>query len=119
MVQLGNKLDVLRQTVLSRCKGYCEKCGKVLPEGWALHHRKLRKHGGLDEPGNLIALHHECHNLGSKSVHMRPKDHYESGHLVKSFDDPKTAPLTLANGSRVILLPNGEYFYLERTEDGW
>ena len=116
---MADNLKHLREQVLSRCKGYCEKCGKVLQEGWALHHRKLRKHGGENSLSNLIALHHECHNLGSKSVHMRPKDSYESGHLVKSFDDPKVVPLTLAGGSRVILLDTGEYFYLERNGHGW
>lgn len=118
MVELGDKLS-LRDKVFARSKGYCEKCGLPLQEGWALHHRKLRKHGGEDEVSNLLALHHECHNLGSRSVHMRPKDSYASGHLVKSFDNPQTAPLTLANGSRVILLVNGDYLYLERKDDGW
>ena len=115
---MGDKLS-RREQVFARSKGYCEKCGLPLQEGWALHHRKLRKHGGLDEVGNLLALHHECHNLGGRSVHMRPKDAYESGHLVKSFDDPKVTPVTLSDGSRVILLPTGEYFYLERKDNGW
>lgn len=116
---MADNLKHLREQVLSRCKGYCEKCGKVLQEGWALHHRKLRKHGGENSLSNLIALHHECHNLGSHSVHMRPKDSYASGHLVKSFDSPETTPITLADGSSVILSPNGEYLFEERKANGW
>lgn len=116
---MANHLTELRELVFSRCKGYCEKCGLPLNDNWALHHRKLRKHGGKDEVSNLLALHHECHNLGTHSVHLRPANSYGSGHLVKSYDDPKVAPVTLSNGSCVILLPSGEYFYLERKGDGW
>ena len=50
---------------------------------------------------------------------MRPKDSYASGHLVKSFDNPETTPITLADGSSVILLPNGEYLFEERKANGW
>ena len=106
---MASDLGELRELAYSRCKGYCEKCGLPLRDNWALHHRKLRKHGGKDEISNVVALHHECHNLGTYSVHLRPKASYESGLLVKSFDDPQTAPVTLPNGSRVILSSDGEY----------
>jgi 5-methylcytosine-specific restriction endonuclease McrA len=110
----------LREAVFNRDR-YCVKCGRPLADPVAVHHRKLRKHGGPDALSNLVALCSPCHNIAPGSVHQNPADSYERGYLVKSWDDPSTAPLTLPNGRKVLLTDDGEYEYLERegNEDGW
>ena len=113
---MGNKLDlqVVRALVWSRSRGYCEKCGGQLPDSWALHHRKLRSRGGKDEIQNFLALHHECHNLGTDSVHLNPEKATEMGYMVPSWEDPSACPVTLPDGSIVTLTAEGSYHYLER-----
>ena len=110
---------VIAETVLARANGYCEVCG--LPgDDFALHHRKLKSRGGKDAVENLIALHHACHNMGKKAIHFYPEEAERTGHIVAGHADPLECPLTLANGSIVILTPEGNYHYLERKEDyGW
>jgi hypothetical protein len=103
----------LREQVFERCKGYCEKCGKPLPYGWALHHRKLKSRGGEDTVQNFLALHHECHNTGTKSVHMNPSEAERNGWIVGSWQDPLECPVTLPDGSSVRLTAEGTYFYQE------
>ncbi|CAB4194609.1 HNHc domain containing protein [uncultured Caudovirales phage] len=98
-----------REALFSRCKGMCEKCGGALPESWAAHHRKLRKHGGKDDINNVLALHHECHNLGTDSVHLNPKNSYANGWLVSAYADHATAPVKLAGNWWVILTEDGDY----------
>lgn len=107
----------LREKVLERCSGYCELCGNSLYEDFALHHRKLRSRGGKDSIENLIALHHECHNFGTHSVHLNIKKSTDSGHLVPRHAEPNEYPLTLPDGSIVTLNPNGSYDYIERKEN--
>lgn len=119
MATMGYPIDEVRKQVYARSKGYCEMCGKVLPESWALHHRKLKSRGGKDEVTNLLALHHSCHNFGTNSVHMRPADAEDRGLMVPSWQSPNECPLTLPDGSIVILTDEGEYNYLERKTDGW
>ena len=115
---MANKLDYLRALTYSRCKGYCEFCGKQLGDSWALHHRKLRSRGGKDEISNFVALHHECHNLGTNSVHLNPKKATESGHIVPSWQEPQECPVILPSGQCVILTNEGTY-QNERKENGW
>lgn len=110
----------LRELVLARCQGYCELCGKVLTENFALHHRQFKSRGGQDKPHNLIALHHECHNMASFSVHMNIKKSTLSGHIVSRHAEPDNIPLQLPNGSIVTLTDDGQYDYIERIEGyGW
>jgi 5-methylcytosine-specific restriction endonuclease McrA len=110
----------LREQVLARCEGYCEKCGRGLPEGFALHHRKLKSRGGKDAIENLIALHHECHNTGTNSVHLNVKLATENGYIVPQHADPAEYVMLLPNGSTVKLTLEGTYDYIERKEDyGW
>lgn len=115
---MANKLDYLRGLVYARSVGYCEKCGKQLGESWALHHRKLKSRGGKDEITNLLALHHECHNLATDSVHNNPAEATEKGHMVSSWANPAECPVTLADGTSVILTELGTYKYLTKKE-GW
>lgn len=110
----------VRAIVLARCKGYCEKCGGALDENFALHHRKLRSRGGKDTVDNLVALHHECHNLGTNSVHLNIKKATERGLIVPTYANPETYPLTLANGITVTLTAEGKYLGAERQDMyGW
>jgi HNH endonuclease len=115
---VAENLEFLRGLVYSRSIGYCEKCGKQLGDSWALHHRKLRSRGGKDEVTNFLALHHECHNLATDSVHNNPKKATEMGYMVPSWADPAECPVILPNGSTVILTPMGTYKYLQKKE-GW
>jgi hypothetical protein len=112
------KID-LREKVLERCQGLCEKCGRSLPESWALHHRKLRSQGGKDVVQNFLALHHACHNMGTDAVHMNPANSIKNGFIVPSWADPDTTLVTLADGSSVILSSEGTYKYLEGSKNGW
>lgn len=94
----------LRRILLDRSRGFCESCGFQLnPEDWAAHHRQLRSHQGAHETNNLVALHHECHNLAPRSVHMRPRWARERGLIVPMAMDPATTPLMLPGGSWVLL----------------
>ena len=99
----------LRDIVLTRCGGYCEHCGKPLPNNFALHHRKLRSQGGANTPDNLIAVHHECHNLATKSIHMNPRASLLTGHMVSGYANPEETPLRLPDGRQVLLTPDGGY----------
>jgi len=103
----GNKL---RQIVYERCNGYCERCGISLhPDDYALHHRKLKSRGGTDELSNLLALHHHCHNLGTNSVHLDPSEATRRGLLVSSWSESLVVPVTLCDGTRVLLTNDGRY----------
>lgn len=98
----------IAEAVLERAGNYCEKCGKV-GQDLALHHRKLKSQGGQDAVENLIAVHHECHNMGTKAIHMNPKESIENGWIVPSWAEPAEYPLILPDGSRVLLTPEGSY----------
>jgi len=106
----------LRELVLARCEGYCEKCGYGLPESFALHHRKLKSRGGKDTVENLIALHHGCHNGNTDAVHFNIALSESTGHIVSTHAEPSNIPLTLSDGSVVTLTVDGSYEYLERKE---
>ena len=110
----------LKEKILARCQGYCEKCGFGLTEDFALHHRKLRSRGGKDTIDNLVALHHKCHNLGTDSVHLNVRDATLTGFIVPRHADPSVYPLHLPNGSIVTLSTEGTYVYLVRkVQHGW
>ena len=102
-------MTINRKALYERCKGMCEFCGGTLPESWAAHHRKLRSQGGKDDIENVVALHHECHNLGTNSVHLNPQKSYEDGFMVHSWADSKETPLHLMRSMWVTLTTDGEY----------
>lgn len=114
-------MKALREQLWQRCGGYCEKCGSTLnPNNWALHHRKLRSQGGQDAIENVVALHHKCHNLGTKSVHLNPALSTEQGYIVPSWAEPAAWELLLPNGSLVLLSPEGNYETIRKAySDGW
>ena len=105
----------LREQLFERCNGYCEWCGRGLPDTWAAHHRKLKSRGGKDEITNLVALCHPCHNLGTKAVHLNVTEATRRGMIVASWANPSETPITLSGGVDVYLTPEGGY---ERTAHG-
>jgi hypothetical protein len=107
----------IAEAVLKRAGNYCEACG--LPgTDFALHHRRLKSQGGKDEVWNLIAVHHKCHNLGTHSIHMRPKVAIERGQICPSWAEPSEFPLTLSDESKVLLDNEGSYIYLKEGLNG-
>ena len=103
--------------MFDRCAGLCEKCSIPLAESWALHHRKLKSRGGLNEVTNLLALHHNCHNLGTDSVHLKPEEATRQGFIVASWDDPRLIPVTLGDGSKALLTDDG--YEIVEDKNGW
>lgn len=98
---------LIRDQLVTRCGGYCESCGLVMQEHWwAAHHRLRRAQGGTNDLSNLVALHHECHNLNTPSVHSHPADAYRRGLLVHSGLDPTRVPLQRPDGSWALLGPS-------------
>ena len=108
----------LRQKVFDRDES-CVKCGKFLYDSVAVHHRKLRKHGGPNTLSNLIALCSNCHNISPGSVHQNPRDSYESGYMVPSWADPEEWPLLLPDGSQVLLKNDGTTLEIRGKHNGW
>jgi hypothetical protein len=98
------KQDIVN-LVIQRAGGYCESCGRPASESMALHHRKLKSRGGKDAVSNLMWVHHECHNLGTNSIHLKPAYATFKGWMVSSWADPEAAPMHLPDG-RIVLLQN-------------
>ena len=96
------------EIVAARAGNYCEACGGLAHESMALHHRKLKSRGGKDAVSNLMYVHHECHNLGTESIHLRPAFAADKGWMVSSWDDPETTPMILPDGRLVILHNDGK-----------
>ena len=98
--------------VLERANNYCEVCGRG-GDNFALHHRKLKSRGGKDEVSNLIAVHHECHNLGTNSIHLNPKRATENGWMVPAWAEPSEFLMHMPDGSKVLLDNEGNYTQIE------
>jgi 5-methylcytosine-specific restriction endonuclease McrA len=109
--------DRLVQGILTRDR-YCWVCGNALGT-WHLHHRKLRKHGGSDSYQNVIAVHPQCHNLGTHSIHLNPEKAYENGWLVHSWENPTDIPVTRRGGESALLTTDGEEITLQGEEHTW
>jgi hypothetical protein len=97
----------LRELVFQRSEGYCQWCGGSLSLSWAIHHRKLKSQGGKDTADNLIALHHECHNLGTHAVHLNVALACERGFIVRSWLNPLTIAVEYADGVKWYLDDEG------------
>lgn len=101
-----NKLIV--EAVIERAQGYCEVCGRPASSQMALHHRKLRSRGGKDTVANLIWVHHKCHNLGTKSIHLNPEYAEQKGWICPSWLEPENYPFVQPDGAVVLLQDNGD-----------
>jgi len=104
------------ETTLKRSNGFCEVCGDY-GDGMALHHRKLKSRGGKDEVSNLLVCHHQCHNLGTDSIHLNPEKSERKGWMVPSWADPKEYPLHYPGGEIVLLQDDGSMKVLRG--QGW
>ena len=93
--------------VEARAGNYCETCGGLALSSMALHHRKLKSRGGKDSASNLIRVHHECHNLGTSSIHANPSMATDKGWMVSSWSDSETEPFLKPDGEWVILKNDG------------
>ena len=81
---------LLRAAVLGRAGGVCDICGIPLPvDDWECHHRRLRSQGGKDEPVNLLALHHSCH----QRAHGNRDWARERGYIVHRGTVPAQRPV--------------------------
>jgi hypothetical protein len=106
--------QALRAQVWFRSQSRCERCGKrLMYHEMAVHHRKLRSQGGRDEPSNLVCLDHDCHNLATNSVHLKPGHASKYGWICKSFEDPTAKPVFLHSRRPVLLAPDGTYTNVE------
>jgi len=99
--------------VQERAGSYCEACGGAAEESMALHHRKLKSRGGKDTAANLINVHHKCHNLGTKSIHLNPEWAESKGFMVPSWKNPEEWPISLPSGGFALLLDDGSKKLLE------
>lgn len=106
-LRLGIMKPQLRAQLADRAQGYCEKCGYWTGDLFAAHHRKLRSQGGKDHIQNLVALCHQCHNLGTHAIHLNPKQAVEGGWIVPTWNDPALIPVCTDDGQTIQLLPNG------------
>lgn len=105
----------LREQLHARCRGYCEKCGWPLGTNWAMHHRVLQSR--RDVITNVMALHHECHNLGKDAVHLNVEQAMDDGYIVSQAYDPAEIPLLLRGHTWTLLTPEGTYRYLTEERD--
>jgi WhiB family redox-sensing transcriptional regulator len=69
-----------RRTAWTAREEWCEAATNVC-RGRAsqLHHRKMRSHGGTNDPENLLAVCAWCHDY----IHSHPAESYEAGWLIR------------------------------------
>lgn len=107
--------QAVRDVVLDRASGCCERCGGRLHDAdrWlvahSFHHRQPRGAGGssragINSPANLLLLCGSgvtgCHG----EVEANRTAAYEAGWLVKHPLDPATVPVLTAHSPRPVLL---------------
>ena len=82
----------VREVVLERCDGLCERCGMALATD--LHHRRPRGMGGDSRPDtghavNALALCRPCHSW----VEGNRVEALSAGYLVKKLGNPDDVPV--------------------------
>jgi hypothetical protein len=102
----------LREQLFERSRGYCEKCGwPIGPDSnWAMHHRVLQSR--VDDIRNIVALHHECHNLGTTSVHLRPEQAMKEGFIVRQPRNTSPYDVIIAAAKVPVLLHGNKWVLL-------
>lgn len=94
----------VRDTVLARAAGRCERCGRHV-QSLELHHRKFRSRGGHHTVENVVALcgwgnHTGCHGWAHT---IRAEE--SLGFALHSWETPLDAPIVFADRGAVHLLP--------------
>ena len=97
----------VRETVVERAQGRCERCGGP---GMQVHHRQPRKAGGsrrahINAPSNLVLLCLDCHTL----IESRRTYAYASGWLVREPKLPGCVPVMVVGLGWVFLDDEGGY----------
>lgn len=102
----------VRLLLWCRWDGLCCVCWRPLPRrGWTAQHRRSRGMGGsydrlTTSPANGLAVHElPCH----RRIEDNPAEALAHGWRVPQGTDPATAPLSLPDGSTVLLRPDGTY----------
>lgn len=95
----------VRDTVLARAAGRCERCGRHV-QSLELHHRKFRSRGGHHTIENIVALcgwgnHTGCHGAAHSAT-----ERYDNGWAVRTGTDPHLMPV-MYRGWRVMLTAEG------------
>lgn len=100
----------LRTIAHDRERGLCACCGRPLGERWELHHRRpggmggARGRAGQQEPGNVLALRPDCHNIHPRSVHLDQSRSRPRGWLVSTHEPNPAGVPVLHHGSRWVRL---------------
>lgn len=102
-------VNINRKALRERSMGYCEVGGEPLGDRWAVHHRKLRKHGGDNRLSNLLIVCHDHHNLATRSIHLRPATAYANGWLVESSKEPGEVLVKIYGQHWALLTDDGRY----------
>ncbi|BCI54991.1 hypothetical protein NIIDNTM18_42690 [Mycolicibacterium litorale] len=103
--------DAVRQVIVARSAGRCEKCGEAWAE--AHHHRRPRGAGGsrradTNTPVNALALDNRCHEW----IESHRTEALENGWLVRQSASPADVPV-LYRGRMAWLRDDGGVEYLE------
>jgi 5-methylcytosine-specific restriction endonuclease McrA len=95
----------VRTALQERANDCCEICGELANNA---HHRKNRSQGGEDLLSNLLLL---C-GSGTTGCHgwvtAHPAASYVHGWSVRSYDDPRSVPVSGHYGHWWILRDNGD-----------
>lgn len=78
--------DAVKQAVLDRAGGYCEKCGCPISEG-EFHHRMPRKMGGTKRELNTVSNCLFVHRMGHQYIHFHPSESYANGWLLHEWEE--------------------------------
>lgn len=85
----------MREAVLRRSRGRCERCGKR-SERLDPHHRKQRSVGGDNRLSNVVAVCRLCHDR----IHFR--NNQDDGWLLASWQVPDRIPITMYDGAYLL-----------------
>lgn len=96
----------VREDVICRSNGMCERCGKQLHgQPYSVHHRRPRGMGGTvrpesNQPANLLVLCGSATTPGSchQWIESRRSEAFEDGLLIRQTDDPSQVPVLLERG---------------------
>lgn len=94
----GSFSPEVKQLILKRTAGRCDRCGLRADNG-QFHHRKPRRAGGTSDPAvglpsNGLLLHPSCHDY----VERKRKVAAELGFLLSAFQQPDEVPVYLWKG---------------------